>query len=78
MDSARLFRSNCVALIVTAMSFATQGDIMGDFEMVFSLTTTEVRWIAGAAFRGFGVFDLIYLRDQAKGGYRVERLTPAN
>ena len=55
MDSARLFRSSCVALIATAMSFAIRGDIMGDFETVFSLTATEVGWIAGAAFWGFGV-----------------------
>ena len=54
MDSARLFRSSCVALIATAMSFAIRGDIMGDFETVFSLTATEVGWIAGAAFWGFG------------------------
>ena len=37
------------------MSFAIRGDIMGDFETVFSLTATEVGWIAGAAFWGFGV-----------------------
>ena len=55
MDSARLFRSSCVALIATAMSFAIRSDIMGDFETVFSLTATEVGWIAGAAFWGFGV-----------------------
>jgi len=42
-------------LVATAMSFAIRGDIMGDFETVFSLTATEVGWIAGAAFWGFGV-----------------------
>ena len=42
-------------MIATAMSFAIRGDIMGDFETVFSLTATEVGWIAGAAFWGFGV-----------------------
>ena len=78
MDSARLFRSSCVALTATVMSFAIRGDIMGDFETVFSLTATEVGWIAGAAFWGFGVFALIYLSDRATGGYRVERLTRAN
>ena len=84
MDAARLFRSSCVALIATAMSFAIRGDIMGDFETVFSLTATEVGWIAGAAFWGFGVsilfgvFALIYLSDRATGGYRVERLIRAN
>ena len=55
MNSARLFRASCVALIATAMSFAIRGDIMGDFETVFGLTATEVGWIAGAAFWGFGI-----------------------
>ena len=36
------------------MSFAIRGDIMGDFESVFSLSKVEVGWIAGAAFWGFG------------------------
>ena len=53
--SLRLFRASCVALIATAMSFAIRGDIMGDFESVFSLSKTEVGWIAGAAFWGFGL-----------------------
>jgi MFS family permease len=48
-----------VALIATAMSFAIRGDIMGDFERVFALSKTEVGWIAGAAFWGFGLSILI-------------------
>ena len=51
---SHLFRASCVALIATAMSFAIRGDIMGDFESVFSLSKVEVGWIAGAAFWGFG------------------------
>ena len=51
----RLFLASCIALIVTAMSFAIRGDIMGDFETVFDLTKTNVGWIAGAAFWGFGL-----------------------
>jgi len=51
----RLFLASCVALIATAMSFAIRGDIMGDFETVFSLSKTNVGWIAGAAFWGFGL-----------------------
>src|SRR5438093_1547364 len=50
----RLFTAGCVALVATAMSFAIRGDIMGDFERLFSLTKTDVGWIAGAAFWGFG------------------------
>jgi MFS family permease len=48
-----------VALVATAMSFAIRGDIMGDFERVFALSKTEVGWIAGAAFWGFGLSILI-------------------
>lgn len=51
----RLFLASCIALIATAMSFAIRGDIMGDFETVFSLNKTNVGWIAGAAFWGFGL-----------------------
>ena len=54
-QAAQLFRASCIALIATAMSFAIRGDIMGDFEAVFSLSKTEVGWIAGAAFWGFGL-----------------------
>ena len=56
---ARLFQASCVALIATAMSFAIRGDIMGDFERVFALSKTEVGWIAGAAFWGFGLSILV-------------------
>lgn len=55
MHPARLFRASCIALVATAMSFAIRGDLMGDFERVFGLTATEVGWISGAAFWGFGL-----------------------
>ena len=55
MNKQRLFAASCVALIATAMSFAIRGDIMGDFESIFSLNKTNVGWIAGAAFWGFGL-----------------------
>jgi MFS family permease len=44
-----------MALIATAMSFAIRGDIMGDFETIFALNKTNLGWIAGAAFWGFGL-----------------------
>src|SRR5437879_12861192 len=50
----RLFIAGCIALVATAMSFAIRGDIMGDFERLFALSKTDVGWIAGAAFWGFG------------------------
>ena len=52
---SHLFRASCVALIATAMSFAIRGDIMGDFETIFQLNKTNLGWIAGAAFWGFGL-----------------------
>ncbi len=55
INADRLFLASCIALIATAMSFAIRGDIMGDFEQVFSLNKTNVGWIAGAAFWGFGL-----------------------
>ena len=41
------------------MSFAIRGDIMGDFERLFALNKTDVGWIAGAAFWGFGLSILL-------------------
>jgi fucose permease len=41
------------------MSFAIRGDIMGDFERLFALNKTDVGWIAGAAFWGFGLSILV-------------------
>jgi MFS family permease len=58
-NARRLFLASCVALIATAMTFAIRGDIMGDFERDFVLTKTEVGWIAGAAFWGFGLSILL-------------------
>jgi MFS family permease len=55
MNKQRLFLASCVALIATAMSFAIRGDIMGDFETIFQLNKTNLGWISGAAFWGFGL-----------------------
>src|SRR3954469_6898214 len=54
MNQRRLFVASCVALVATAMTFAIRGDIMSDFERDFGLSKTNVGWIAGAAFWGFG------------------------
>lgn len=52
-NSSRLFLASCVALIVTAMSFAIRGDTMGAMGDAFSLTKEQLGWIAGTAFWGF-------------------------
>jgi len=59
MNKNRLFLASCLALVVTAMSFAIRGDIMGDFEQVFSLSKTNVGWISSAAFWGFALSILV-------------------
>src|SRR5436189_3883107 len=59
MNQRRLFTASCVALVATAMTFAIRGDIMSDFERDFALTKTDVGWIAGAAFWGFGLSILL-------------------
>ncbi len=50
---SRLFLASCLALIVTAMSFAIRGDIMGALEAEYHLNKEELGWIAGTAFWGF-------------------------
>lgn len=51
--STRFFIASCIALIVTAMSFAIRGDIMGDLGTQFSLNKEQLGWVATAAFWGF-------------------------
>jgi fucose permease len=55
VDARQLFCLSCVALVATAMSFAIRGDIMGEVEQVFGLSKTQIGWISGAAFWGFGL-----------------------
>jgi MFS family permease len=55
MNKQRLFTASCIALIATAMSFAIRGDIMGELQRLFALNDTQLGWIGGAAFWGFGL-----------------------
>ena len=48
-----MFAASCVALTVTAMSFAIRGDTMGDIGSQFHLTNEQIGKIAGTAFWGF-------------------------
>src|ERR1700733_9473267 len=59
MSPRRLLLASCIALIATAMSFAIRGDIMGNFEATLGLSKTELGWISGAAFWGFG-FSILF------------------
>jgi fucose permease len=53
MSPDRFFRASCLALVVTAMSFALRGEAAGSWAAEFSLTNEQVGWINGTAFWGF-------------------------
>ncbi len=48
-----LFNASCVALVVTALAFATRGSFVEIWVKEFGLTHTQVGWIVGTAFWGF-------------------------
>lgn len=54
-NPARLFTASCVALIVTAMSFALRGEASGHWVTEFQLSNEQIGWINGTAFWGFTV-----------------------
>lgn len=51
----RLFTACCVALIVTAMTFAIRAGILTQLSIDFGLNNTQLGWINGMAFLGFPV-----------------------
>jgi len=53
IKKTQLFNASCVALVVTALAFATRGSFVEAWATEFSLTHTEVGWIIGTAFWGF-------------------------
>ena len=53
MNRSRLFQASCVALIVTAMSFALRGNAGAAWAHDFTLTNEDVGWINSTAFWGF-------------------------
>ena len=52
-STPRLFRASCVALIVTAMSFALRGSAAAAWGSEFHLSNEQLGWINGTAFWGF-------------------------
>jgi MFS family permease len=48
-----LFAASNVALVVTALTFATRGGFIAPWMDEFGLTATQVGWIVGTAFWGF-------------------------
>ncbi|OFY68181.1 MAG: hypothetical protein A2V64_01785 [Bacteroidetes bacterium RBG_13_43_22] len=53
IKKTRLFNASCVALVVTALAFATRGSFVEAWATEFDLTHTQVGWIVGTAFWGF-------------------------
>ncbi len=53
MRPTRLFRASCVALIVTAMSFALRGAATASWVEQLHLTNEQAGWVNGSAFWGF-------------------------
>ncbi len=53
IKKTQLFNASCVALVVTALAFATRGSFVEAWATEFNLTHTEVGWIIGTAFWGF-------------------------
>jgi MFS family permease len=52
-NAKRVFRISCIALIVTAMTFAIRAGILGDLGQQYGLSGKELGWIASMAFLGF-------------------------
>ncbi len=51
----RLFNACCIALIVTAMTFAIRAGILNELSASFNFTDTQLGWINSMAFLGFPV-----------------------
>ena len=56
----RLFVACCIALIVTAMTFAIRAGILGQLGVDFCLSDTELGWINAMAFLGFPVATIVW------------------
>jgi len=53
IKKSHLFNASCVALVVTAMTFATRAGMIEPWRAEFNLTAAQVGWIVGTAFWGF-------------------------
>ena len=55
----QLFYASCIALIVTAMSFAIRGNIVADLGAKFQLSKEQLGLITGTAFWGFAISTIV-------------------
>jgi MFS family permease len=58
-QQSRIFAASCIALIVTAMTFAIRAGILTELGTSFSLSDTELGWISGMAFFGFPLATMV-------------------
>jgi len=58
-NKSRLFNASCIALTVTAMTFAIRAGILGQLGTDFQLNDTELGWVNSMAFLGFPVATII-------------------
>lgn len=59
LNRSRLFNASCVALIVTAMTFAIRAGILTQLNQQFGLSDTELGWVNSMAFLGFPIAMII-------------------
>ena len=59
ISTSRLFSASCIALIVTAMTFAIRAGIMSELSVEFNLTDTQLGWINALALFGFPVATIL-------------------
>jgi len=55
INKNKLFIASCLALTVTAMTFAIRAGILGQLGQDFSLTDTQLGWVNAMAFLGFPI-----------------------
>ncbi len=59
INRSRLFNASCIALTVTAMTFAIRAGILTQLGGDFKLTDTELGWVNAMAFLGFPIATMI-------------------
>lgn len=71
INARRLFLLSCIALIVTSMTFAIRAGMMTDLGNEFSLSKSQLGWMASMAFIGFPAATVI-------GGLLYNSIGPKN
>src|SRR5690606_3936841 len=53
INKKRIYNASCVALVVTALTFAIRANLLGELGEEFQLTAMQIGYVAAAAFWGF-------------------------